>query len=422
MSFYMNEISDLTISLEENNEEGRCGEEDISFFDVSSTVASTSPDYINLDTLVDEEECGMGGVNIGMEDALECEQIEFKVRVNSDNELNSDTETDNDDAKEQKEDVEEEGTGYTRLQLPRLSVIKQTRVKDEFVMEETSHSGSGLDEGEEAAASRAMDTLIDCASELVVNGARSRRDTDTHRDNLCPLCAQTGVIYRAAKNVMTEHFLQAHNVYEDGFACSECNYKTRQSGHLKSHINAVHRQLKYSCDLCDFQTKWKNRIKTHKVSVHKEGGLPCPSCDYMASESWVLAQHVKVVHREMNIQDSFYDAKYKCSYCNYKANQKSHLKSHVDALHQQVVFRCDMCSFQTKWKSRLKGHMKAKHMGIFLYCDHCEFKTIEKHTLRKHIIKKHGDIKFACFSCNENFLTRIELKKHMGDVHHMEIL
>ena len=91
--------------------------------------------------------------------------------------------------------------------------------------------------------------------------------------------------------------VQVHNIVDQSLECIECDYKARHSGHLREHINAEHRQMKYYCDLCDFQTKWKNRIKTHKVSVHKEGGLPCPSCDYTASEAWVLSQHVRVVHR-----------------------------------------------------------------------------------------------------------------------------
>jgi hypothetical protein len=397
---------------EEDGEEDEEG--DTGYFDISAEDVE-----VQMDEPEDEDS----------EDTFEREEIHFQVRVNSDNELDSGAE-------------EEPGEDYLRLSLPRLSAVKQPRVKDEFEDElGTAREVAASSPGEQAAGGKARRRRKSVPVRKVPEGEQ----------DACPLCAQTGGAFTGSQGEMALHFIQAHTDTDQGLECTECGYKTSQRSHLTDHINAAHRQMKYCCDLCDFQTKWKNRIKSHKVSVHKVGGLPCPSCDYTASESWVLSQHVKVVHRLVgqdygNFHICCYrlktgdtdnlDPRYQCGYCDYRASQKSHLKTHVDAIHQQVCFEClatnnslvsfqlmfccDMCPYQTKWKSRLKSHTKAKHMGTFISCDHCEFKTIEKHALKKHIAKKHGDIKFACFTCNDNFLTRIDLKKHMGDVHHME--
>ena len=324
--------------------------------------------------------------------------------------------------------------------------MMQIRKEDDFVTEDISGSGKewcedrGRDDDEwgekleeeqkEAAASKAIDDLLGHAAVMDAGETKNKwRQSEEEemvvggREGTCLLCVQAGESFTGNQEELADHFLQVHNIVDQSLECIECDYKARHSSHLREHINAEHRQLKYYCDLCDFQTKWRNRIKTHKVSVHKEGGLPCPSCDNTASEAWTLSQHVRIVHRLKNGEgDDQLNYRYKCGYCDYRASQKSHLKGHVDAIHRQIMFCCDMCSHQTKWKSLLKSHTRAKHTGLFIYCDHCEYKTIQKNNLKKHIARKHGDIKFACFTCDNNFLTRIEMKKHMGDVHHMEIL
>ena len=246
-----------------------------------------------------------------------------------------------------------------------------------------------------------------------------KADDDEDKDD-CPLCSQEGRVFTAREGEMAKHFLEVHNILEQGYECTECGYKAKERNNLVEHINSTHRQPKFCCDLCDYQTPYSNRIKSHQVTTHKVGGLPCSSCAYIAPEIWVLGQHRRRMHNDLG--DIGPKVRLKCDYCDYQANQNSHLRSHINALHQQIVFCCEMCSYQSKWKSSMLAHTRAKHMGLFIYCDHCKFKTVEKAVLKLHVKKKHGDIQFGCFSCSDKYITRVELKKHMSNVHCMESL
>jgi len=207
---------------------------------------------------------------------------------------------------------------------------------------------------------------------------------------------------------------------EGNFLCTMCDYKSKQMGHLGSHIDSKHSGIEYSCDLCDFRTKWKNRLNSHKRSIHKEeGGFPCPHCSYLACEKYVLSQHIKQVHIS---KENPNEKSYSCQHCNYKAHQKSHITAHVEAIHQQITYVCDLCGFQTKWKNRLRTHTNAKHRGLKIYCDHCDFSTSEKFQLKQHISKKHGNIQFTCFVCDVQVPSRTELSSHMENVHQVQLL
>jgi len=261
---------------------------------------------------------------------------------------------------------------------------------------------------------------LECESKQRLCQSAEVEEESGERD-ACPLCAEAGEVFYAGQNEMATHFVQVHNIMDQGYECTECGYKSRHRSHLKDHINAMHLEAKFKCDLCDYETKYKNRIKSHRVSVHKIGGLPCPSCPYVASEPWVLSQHMKLMHKVKDGAGTDVTM-FKCNYCDYQSLQKSHMRCHERAIHKQVLLTCELCGYQSKWKSRLNSHIKAKHLSLFIHCDHCDFKATERFALKVHIRKQHGDITFACFKCGEDFITRLDLKRHLSDVHFMEIV
>lgn len=292
------------------------------------------------------------------------------------------------------------------------------------ILEDNIEDEVGLKENLETAGAT-NHALLDASAQSIeteVSEKEQELEEEPGRRDTCPLCAESGQVFSAGQNEMATHFVQVHNIMDQGYECTECGYKSRHRSHLKDHINAMHLEAKFKCDLCDYETKYKNRIKSHRVAVHKIGGLPCPSCDYVASEPWVLSQHVKFMHKMKDLNGTEGDMRFKCKFCDYKATQKSHLLCHERAIHKQVQLTCQLCGFQSRWKSRLNRHIKAQHMSFFIHCDHCEFKATEKFALKVHIKKQHGDITFACFKCSEDFITRLDLKKHLSDVHFMEIM
>ena len=55
---------------------------------------------------------------------------------------------------------------------------------------------------------------------------------------------------------------------ESGWCCTDCDYVTNNSGHLRRHIESQHLDYFYSCDICGKQTKTKNALYMHKTRSH----------------------------------------------------------------------------------------------------------------------------------------------------------
>ena len=65
----------------------------------------------------------------------------------------------------------------------------------------------------------------------------------------------------------------------------------------------------YPCAQCDYKSKWSVHLKSHIMLIHESERHPCPQCDYKARPSQYLRQHVKTVHEGV---------RYPCDLCDYK--------------------------------------------------------------------------------------------------------
>lgn len=110
----------------------------------------------------------------------------------------------------------------------------------------------------------------------------------------------------------------------------------------------------YQCPFsyCEFETKWTTYLKTHIKTIHEGKRFKCNQCDYRASKKGNLIKHISTVH---GID------RYPCTKCDYKATQKANLQRHIDSVHEGIRYTCEFCSYTATRKDHLSRHVKQSH-------------------------------------------------------------
>ena len=116
---------------------------------------------------------------------------------------------------------------------------------------------------------------------------------------------------------------------DTNYACSYCEYTSKQTSHISRHIKAVHEKRKdYKCSLCDYAASSRTSLNNHTKAIHeKMKDFVCEQCDYKCSLRGNLIRHVKVVHKGIK--------EYECYKCGQKFGQNVTLKRHVKLVHEK---------------------------------------------------------------------------------------
>ena len=176
---------------------------------------------------------------------------------------------------------------------------------------------------------------------------------------------------------------------------------------LKSHIDSVHKGIKYRCELCDYETGDIHLLKYHKKAKH--GGIfKCTKCDFTASSDYDLRIHSHTVHKETKLS---------CDYCEYTATLPNSLKRHVQSVHEGIKYPCNDCEFQASSKVHLNKHKAVKHEGIRFNCAQCHHTSISKAGLKKHIRVVHEGFRYYCDKCDYSAVDKGNLTKHIKHKH-----
>ena len=61
---------------------------------------------------------------------------------------------------------------------------------------------------------------------------------------------------------------------------AQCDYKTKWTGHLKSHIMLIHESEHHLCPQCDYKSRPSQYLRQHVKTVHEGVHYPCDLCDY----------------------------------------------------------------------------------------------------------------------------------------------
>jgi len=81
------------------------------------------------------------------------------------------------------------------------------------------------------------------------------------------------------------------------FNCDECDYGTKNLGHLKRHKSGKHDGVRFECDQCNRSFSTKTNLKTHKQAKHEGRKYCCEHCEYEFTSPSALSHHRAKYHR-----------------------------------------------------------------------------------------------------------------------------
>ena len=164
---------------------------------------------------------------------------------------------------------------------------------------------------------------------------------------------EQNVEYNSEENIGDEIFYE-NNVDLDSKSCEICNKTFSSKINLKNHFEGTHLGLiKYKCDMCEKGYTTVSGLNTHINVVHKKIRFNCSHCDQTFSEKGNLKVHVQRIHLGMKKKNKTEKVKKntKCEICNREFEFPSRLKEHFKVIHERT--RDHACSKCEKTFQRL---------------------------------------------------------------------
>ena len=167
--------------------------------------------------------------------------------------------------------------------------------------------------------------------------------------------------------------------------CPKCNYKTKNSTHIKGHMTA-HKDVSFLCEeedvnsgiKCGKMFKTKVDIENHMKVSHKEETIKfkCNKCDKEFETHNALNQHAQSKHEaaerlpvghhrwatQQNANRGADVTKYKCTKCPAEFSTERDLAGHVKT--HVFVIPCNLCNEMFETKQDQNHHNRTAHEGF----------------------------------------------------------
>ncbi|XP_036597073.1 zinc finger protein ZFAT [Trichosurus vulpecula] len=199
-----------------------------------------------------------------------------------------------------------------------------------------------------------------------------------------------------------KHSLQAHlriHTNEKPYKCSHCSYASAIKANLNVHLRK-HTGEKFSCDYCVFTCLSKGHLKVHIERVHKKIKQHCRFCKKKYSDVKNLIKHIRDTHdlQDKKVKDAFDELRlmtregkrqllYDCHICERKFKNELDRDRHMLVHGDEWPFSCELC-----------GHGATKYQALELH------------------VRKHPFV-YVCSVCLKKFVSSIRLRSHIREVH-----
>ena len=164
------------------------------------------------------------------------------------------------------------------------------------------------------------------------------------------------------------------------YKCTECNYTSNETTHLRDHTLSLHRDVvNYYCSVCNYKSYYKKCVRRH-LPLHKDQGS---------------ARIMRVTCRLCLNGDDHQECEesgetLQCDKCDFFSLDQTSLEAHKVSRHERVV-RCGECDYTTRTNISLAKHTLTVHRGVVRFqCSLCELKSYYKSNVSRHILS-HQD-------------------------------
>uniref|UniRef100_A0A8D2DB03 Zinc finger protein ZFAT n=1 Tax=Sciurus vulgaris TaxID=55149 RepID=A0A8D2DB03_SCIVU len=216
-----------------------------------------------------------------------------------------------------------------------------------------------------------------------------------------------------------KHSLQAHlriHTNEKPYKCPQCSYASAIKANLNVHLRK-HTGEKFACDYCSFTCLSKGHLKVHIERVHKKIKQHCRFCKKKYSDVKNLIKHIRDTHdpQDKKVKEALDELRlmtregkrqllYDCHICERKFKNELDRDRHMLVHGDKWPFACELCGHGATKYQALELHVR-KHPFVYV-CAICLKKFVSSIRLRSHIKEVHGAAQEALVftsSINQSF-------------------
>ena len=181
------------------------------------------------------------------------------------------------------EDLEKEGRNHKINESKKKNSQSRINIPENKEVEKNESILDALD---------SLCKILDIAYDSEEENNEPKKAENTSVRNVDP-GKETEMSMKGVKRKRTE---EEQRNSEGRYKCQRCEYQTKYSGNLNTHVESIHEGVRYPCNQCDYKATTSGNLKKHVESIHEGVRYPCNQCNYKATLKADLKRHNKLKH------------------------------------------------------------------------------------------------------------------------------